>query len=217
MQDQEQNQDQKRKQDQKQKQEQPQRRRTGVSALHENEHFLCTGVTDSNPPSALELLMTDSPARPGKYEYRRRMPHYQKPERAIFVTFCRLIRDAFPEAARDLILGHCLHDHGKRIEVYSVVVMPDHVHLLLTPLRDEQGWPYPLPGILKLIKGISARNVNRLLGTSGPMWQEESFEHTLRNDGSFQEKLEYIRQNPVRRGLVARPEDYRWLWVAPKM
>jgi hypothetical protein len=57
--------------------------------------------------------------------------------------------------------------------------------------------------------------VNKLLGTFGPVWQEESFDHVLRNDGSFQEKLEYIRQNPVRRGLIAKPEDYRWLWLAP--
>jgi putative transposase len=181
-----------------------------------NEHLLCTGVTDNIAPPELEFGMANSSVLARKYEYRRRMPHYQKGGRAIFVTFCKLIRDTLPGAARDLILGHCLHDRGKRIDLHAVVVMPDHVHLLLTPLLDEQQWPYPLPAILKLIKGISARNVNKLLGTSGPVWQEESFEHTVRNDRSFQEKLEYIRQNPVRRGLVARPEDYRWLWVAPK-
>jgi hypothetical protein len=37
----------------------------------------------------------------------------------------------------------------------------------------------------------------------------------LRSDESLKEKCEYIRQNPVRRGLVKRPEDYRWLWVNP--
>jgi REP element-mobilizing transposase RayT len=200
----------------KQKQEQRQKRRTGVSALHENEHFSRTSVTDSIAPSALESLMTDSSVLARKYEYHRRMPHYQKPGRAIFVTFCKNIRDSFPEAARDQILVHCRHDHGKRIDLHAAVVMPDHVHLLLTPLRDDQGWPYPLPAILKLIKGVSARSVNKLLGVSGPVWQEESFEHTVRNNGSFQEKLEYIRQNPVRRGLVAKPEDYPWLWIAPK-
>ena len=91
--------------------------------------------------------------------------------------------------------------------------MPEHVHLLLTPLRDEQGWPYGLPAILKLIKGASARSVNKLLSISGPVWQEESFDHVLRSQESLEEKLEYIRQNPVRRGLVTKPEDYRWLWV----
>lgn len=158
--------------------------------------------------------MADLPALSRKYEYRRRMPHYQTPGRPIFVTFCKLIRDPFPDAARDLILAHCVHDHGKRIALQAAVVMPDHVHLLLTPLPQtgDQGWPHALPAILKLIKGVSARSVNKLLGTTGSVWQEESFEHTVRNDGSFQAKLEYIRQNPVRRGLVAKPEDYPWLW-----
>jgi REP element-mobilizing transposase RayT len=160
--------------------------------------------------------VADSPIIIRKYEYRRRMPHYQKPGRPLFVTFCKLIRAPFPEAARDLILAHCVHDHGKRIDLQAAVVMPDHVHLLLTPLPDDQGWPYPLPAILKLIKGISARNVNKLLGTSGPVWQEESFEHTLRSDESFKDKLEYIRQNPVRRELVANSKDYPWLWIAPE-
>ena len=187
-----------------------------MSALHENERFLCTGVTDSIPRSALELLMTDSSALARKYEYRRRMPHYQESGHPIFVTFSKLIRDPFPDAVRDLILRHCVHDHGKRIDLQAAVVMPDHVHLLLTPLADAQGWPYPLPAILKQIKGISAHGVNHMLGTAGPVWQEESFDHVLRNHESLQEKLEYIRQNPVRRGLAAKPEDYRWLWLGPK-
>ncbi len=91
--------------------------------------------------------------------------------------------------------------------------MPEHAHLLLTPLSDEKGWPYGLPAILKLIKGASARRVNQLLGSNGPVWQEESFDHVLRSQESLEEKLEYIRQNPVRRGLVKRPEAYRRLRV----
>ena len=91
--------------------------------------------------------------------------------------------------------------------------MPDHVHLLLTPLADEQGWPYALPRILKLLKGTSARSVNKLMGSAGPVWQEESFDHVLRSQESLGEKLEYLRQNPVRRGLATKPEDYPWLWV----
>jgi REP element-mobilizing transposase RayT len=147
------------------------------------------------------------------YDYRRRLPHYQKPSRPIFVTFCKLDREPFPPAARDIILKHCLHDDRKRFHLHAAVVMPDHVHLLLTPLQDENGWPYGLPLILKLIKGISARNINRLQSRSGPVWQEESFDHVLRTNESFEEKLEYIRQNPVRRGLAKQPEDYPWLWT----
>jgi REP element-mobilizing transposase RayT len=147
------------------------------------------------------------------YEYRRKLPHHQKAGRALFITFCKGNRIPLNPEARDAVLQHCLHDHGKRYQVHAAVVMPDHVHLLLTPLRDEKGWPYSLPIILKQLKGTSARTVNQLSNSSGPVWQEESFDHVVRSHESFEEKREYIRQNPVRRGLVTRPEDYRWLWL----
>ena len=147
------------------------------------------------------------------YEYRRKLPHYQKAGRVLFVTFCKGNSTPFPPEARDAVIRHCLHDHGKRFQLHAAVVMPDHVHLLLTPLRDQKGWPYALPSILKALKGSSARSINKLLGSSGPVWQEESFDHVLRSQDSLEEKLEYMLQNPVRRGLVSRPEDYPWLWI----
>jgi REP element-mobilizing transposase RayT len=131
----------------------------------------------------------------------------------VFVTFCKANRIAFTAEARDAIFHHCLYDHGKRYDLHAAVVMPDHVHLLLNPLRDETGWPYSLPTILKLVKGTSARSVNKLSGSCGPVWQEESFDHVMRSQESFEEKLEYLRKNPIRRGLVDKPEDYKWLWV----
>ncbi len=140
------------------------------------------------------------------------LPHYQKAGRAVFVTFCKGNAEPFPPEARNLVLQSCLHDHKKRYQLHAAVVMPEHVHLLLNPLCDERGWPYGLPAILKLIKGSSARRINKLLGSSGPIWQEESFDHVLRSQESLEEKLEYIRQNPVRRGLVKTPEEYPWLW-----
>ncbi len=148
----------------------------------------------------------------GKYQYWRRLPHYQKDDRAVFVTFCCSF-DPLPEPARDIVLRHCLHDQGTKAAIHAVVVMPDHVHLLLTPLRDVDGNLYSLVEILQGIKGASAHSLNRLMGRSGPVWEEESFDHVLRSEESLREKLEYIRQNPVRRGLVKKPEDYRWLWV----
>jgi REP element-mobilizing transposase RayT len=149
----------------------------------------------------------------GKYAYRRRLPHYQKDDGTLFVTFCIGCYGPLPESVQDIVLRHCLHDHGTRARVHAAVVMPDHVHLLLTPLRDEDGNLYSLVEILQGIKGASAHSVNRALRRSGPVWQEESFDHVLRSEESFEEKVEYIRQNPVRRGLAAQPEDYPWLWL----
>jgi putative transposase len=150
-----------------------------------------------------------------KYDYRRKLPHYQTAERTLFITFCKGNQIPFTPQTRDVILQHCLHDNGKRYELHAAVVMPDHVHLLLTPMRDDKGWPYALPQILKLLKGTSARAINKVLHSSGPIWQEESFDHVLRSQESFEQKREYVRQNPVRRGLVKKPEDYPWLWLEP--
>ncbi len=91
--------------------------------------------------------------------------------------------------------------------------MPDHAHLRFTALRDADGWTFGLPEILKAIKGTSARSVNKFRNTTGPVWLDESFDHVLRSDESLRETVEYIRQNPVRKGLVGKPEEYRWLWV----
>ena len=96
--------------------------------------------------------------------------------------------------------------------LHVAVVMPEHVHLLLTPMIDSRGWPIPLFRILQAMKGVSARRVNQLLGREGPVWQDESFDHVLRTNESFAEKVEYIRQNPVRRGLCLKPEEYPSLW-----
>jgi REP element-mobilizing transposase RayT len=115
--------------------------------------------------------------------------------------------------ARSLVLQHCLHEHLKRIRLYAAVVMPDHVHLLFTPLRDQETRSYNLAVVVQAIKGSSAHSINKLLGRSGPVWQEEYFDHVVRSYESLRERIEYIRQNPVRRGLARTPEQYPLLWA----
>ena len=150
-----------------------------------------------------------------RYEYRRRLPHYQRDDRPLFVTFRTLKCLLLTPEARTLALQHCLHDHGRTIQLHAAVIMPDHVHLLFTALRDSEGWTFALPEILRAIKGSSARSINKLSGRLGPVWQDESFDHVLRGNESLRETVEYIRQNPVRKGLVTKLEDYRWLWLDP--
>jgi|ERR1017187_34235 hypothetical protein len=62
-----------------------------------------------------------------------------------------------------------------------------------------------------------ARSINKLTGRTGPVWQDESFDHVLRGDESLRETMDYVCQNPVRKGLVDKPEDYKWLWVECEM
>jgi REP element-mobilizing transposase RayT len=148
-----------------------------------------------------------------RYEYRRRLPHYQRDDRPTFVTFRTFNWRALLPEARTLALRHCLHDNGKTIHLHAVVIMPDHVHLLFTALRDSEGWTFALPEILRAIKWSSARNINKLHGRTGAVWQDESYDHVMRGSESLRETIEYIQQNPVRKGLVEKPEDYEWLWV----
>jgi hypothetical protein len=70
-----------------------------------------------------------------------------------------------------------------------------------------------LSAILQSIKGYSARSVNALLGRKGSLWLDESFDHIVRHGRELEEKIEYIRQNPVARGLAASWKEYPWLWI----
>ncbi len=100
------------------------------------------------------------------------------------------------------------------IDLRAVVVMPDHVHLIFVPLMDvEKSEVFSLARITKAIKGTSAHLINRQRGGLGRVWQEESFERVLRVSEKLDEKIAYILDNPVRKGLVSSPEQYRWLWV----
>jgi REP element-mobilizing transposase RayT len=117
--------------------------------------------------------------------------------------------------ARDLVLACCLYPHGRKCRVHAVVVMPEHVHLLLSPLRNTAGETFTFAEILHPIKSVSAHRINKLRSAEGPVWQDESFDHVVRSEEKLDDKIEYLTQNPVRRGLVSRPEQYRWLWVEP--
>jgi REP element-mobilizing transposase RayT len=151
-------------------------------------------------------------ANPAQSEYRRKLPHLQRPDKALFVTFVTKRRLVLPPAVRHHVLAHCLHDHGVKLYMHAAVVMPDHVHLVFTPLRDVDGHHYGLAEIMKPIKGASARTVNRMLARSGALWQPESYDHVVREQEGVRRTAEYICKNPVRGGLVANEDDYRWLW-----
>ena len=149
---------------------------------------------------------------PLKYDYRRRLPHIQKDNRPIFITFTTDHRWQLPPEARGIVLECCLKENSRKFDLHTVVVMPDHAHLLLSPLRDADGWSFSLPQIMHAIKGASARKINLLLNRRGPVWQEEFFDHVLRSNDSLAKKADYICQNPVRAGLVKKESEYPWLW-----
>src|SRR5229473_452228 len=112
----------------------------------------------------------------------------------------------------------CMRANQWTIDLRAVVVMPDHVHMIFVPLVDiERSEVFSLARITKAIKGTSAHLVNRQRGGSGRVWQEESFDRVLRVSEKLDEKIAYILDNPVRKGLVASSEKYHWLWVVKEI
>jgi REP element-mobilizing transposase RayT len=148
--------------------------------------------------------------------YRRQLPHLQSDFKAHFVTFCTDHRWHLPGHVRSLVLDSCLHDNGQKFDLRIAVVMPDHVHMIFTPLIDYEGMEvWSLAKIMDAIKGASAHKINKTLRRKGRVWQPESFDHVLRSSESLDAKIQYVMENPVRRNLVRSWSEYPWLWRKP--
>jgi REP element-mobilizing transposase RayT len=148
--------------------------------------------------------------------YRRHLPHLQRDFKSHFITFNTKFRWTLPDWAREITLSSCCYDHRSRYELYVAVVMPDHVHMILTPLIDEKRREiFSLVDIMRSIKGATARAINQRMGRHGAVWQEESFDHVLRSSENLDAKIAYVLQNPVRKGLVDDCGCYRWVWLRP--
>jgi len=98
----------------------------------------------------------------------------------------------------------------RRYELHSFAVMPNHVHLLVTPRVTSREWLGPL-------KGFTAHQAHRMLGlkTAQPFWQDESYDHLVRGDEECQRIRRYIEWNPVKAGLAAAPEDFPYSSATP--
>ena len=163
----------------------------------------------TNDPARLQR---DATQRTSQSYHKRKLPHIQAVGATIFVTFVTKQRWVLPEVVRQLVLDACVRDHGSKYMLHGCVVMPDHVHLILSPLSDSAGDVYSLSEIMNGIKGASAHAVNRAIVRKGAVWQPERFDHILRSDESARSKVEYVCANPVRAGLVSSEGEYSWLW-----
>jgi REP element-mobilizing transposase RayT len=105
---------------------------------------------------------------------------------------------------REAVRACLMRFDGERLRIHAAVIMPTHVHALLEPLGEHK-----LSELMKGIKGASAREANKLLGTSGQFWLDESFDHIVRSAAQYQHFLRYIADNPVKARL--RPDEY-WLY-----
>ncbi len=130
---------------------------------------------------------------------------FQQSHHLHFITFSCYRRQPFLETRRaKRVFEHSLEQTRRSYRFYVVgyVVMPEHVHLLVTePERAT------LATALQALKQSVAQ---KLIGHHGRFWQTRYYDFNVWNAAKRIEKLKYIHRNPVSRGLVDRPEDWPW-------
>ena len=103
--------------------------------------------------------------------------------------------------ARSLFIASCLKGELVGIGVGRYVIMPDHVHLFVRGNLD-----FSLRQWVRLLK----RKLSTEIVAAPPHWQHGFFDHLIRHSESYAQKWEYIRQNPVRAGLVSNSDQWPW-------
>lgn len=125
-----------------------------------------------------------------------------------FITACTLAR-------RKLLSNASVHEtflhlaqRGPRRGAWigAYVIMPDHFHLFVAT-DDEK---ITLSKWMKSFKNAISKTL-RLSGVDAPHWQKTFFDHLLRSTESYSEKWNYVRENPVRAGLVQRLEEWPFM------
>lgn len=114
----------------------------------------------------------------------------------------------------ELVKAKLLADDGDQHHLGDFVIMPDHVHALITPVAENK-----LEAILKRIKGASAIECNRHLQRSGTFWQAESYDHIVRTIQQLHAYRTYIADNPRKAGITLPEYAYyiaEWMdvWYA---
>jgi REP element-mobilizing transposase RayT len=139
----------------------------------------------------------------------RRLPHWIPDAVAIFVT--RRLADSGPRWLAAPALAEIVANaiqfgsaSGHWYELHAWVVMPNHVHVVMRPIHN-------FSKIMRWLKWTTARRCNESLGRTGiPFWQDESYDHWIRDRHEFHSVVNYVEQNPVRAGLVEQAEDWAW-------
>ncbi len=116
----------------------------------------------------------------------------------------------------DIVRENLYYHAGKRYTLWAYVLMPNHVHVLLTPhllseiqidkkSRLKRG---ALSSILHNLRGNTAYKANKILGQTGRFWQDEAYDHLVRDNNELQGIIGYIENNPVKAGLTKKPEEW---------
>lgn len=165
-------------------------------------YFLTWRLADSLPKEKLKMWEAERAAWLTKHpkpwdartmqDYRDRFPKRLESWLDSGYGTCHLRK---PECA-SIVAGALRFFDGDRYDLASFVVMPNHVHVLFQ-LREAQ----QLEKVAQSWKGFTARQINKFLGRTGALWQQESWDTLLRGLPHLDRCLSYIRQNPSKANL----------------
>ena len=138
-----------------------------------------------------------------------RLRRFHQSGQSHFITFsCYRRKQKFVDPETYTLFVVCLERMRRRFAmcVYGYVVMPEHVHLLVSEPPNLS-----LAEAVHFLKLSSSKRIDSKLGQSGDsFWQKRYYDRNIRNYRDFVEKLRYIHRNPVKRGLAVKPEEWKW-------
>jgi REP element-mobilizing transposase RayT len=155
---------------------------------------------------ASRLSSESSLSHLSEHLWRRHLPHFQLSAGYYFITFSTYNRQLLSPLQKDIVFNAIRFLDGKKYELYAVVVLNDHVHLIINPINT-------LSQIMHSIKSFTAHEINKTTGREGKLWQDENFDRVIRDEKEFLEKINYIANNPITANLAERYEDYKWLYI----
>lgn len=119
---------------------------------------------------------------------------------------------AEPDVARMVCESLAFRD-GRVYRLDAYVVMPNHMHILFSPLRKDDGSYHSLSSIMMSLKRWTAGKANKLLGREGQFWQHESYDHIVRDQAEWERIIAYILNNPLKVGLAESWDEWPWSYL----
>lgn len=92
-----------------------------------------------------------------------------------------------------IVKNALLYFDGKRYELWEYTVAANHVHIIIEPFRE-----WALSDIMHSIKSFTAKEINKVLGRSGQIWQKEYFDHIIRSESQLNRFIKYIQNHDIR-------------------
>jgi REP element-mobilizing transposase RayT len=126
----------------------------------------------------------------------------------------------------EIVKEALLYRDGKVLDLHAFCIMSNHVHAVFEPLSKSEWYSdfsgsechsdlQPLHKIMQSLKRHTARRANLILGREGAFWQDESYDHVLRNGEEYSRTIYYVLENPVNAGLVSTREEWPWTYCKP--